>query len=207
MGYGSLQLSVGQEKKCFSLDDDPGRPGQESSSCAAGGGLLLTSLLYRRSFSSSAFERAMVIAWAPIWGISMKVLGENLFLFRFEHKIDLNNVLRDGPWRFNHFLLVMKEVTDDTTLVCEILTSIPFWIQVYDVPVLRQTEHVARFVGSLLRSIMAVDFDPGRNRYPYLRIRVEMDIRGALPKSSTLVMNAADKTVKFKYERLFSFCF
>lgn len=100
----------------------------------------------------------------------------------------------------------MKEVTDDTSLV-HILTSIPFQIQVYDVPVLRKTEHVARFVGNLLGTVMAVDFVPGRNQYSYLRVRFGVDIRGALPKSTTLVINAAGKTVKFKYERMFSFCF
>lgn len=41
----------------------------------------------------------------------------------------------------------------------------------------------------------------------YLRVRFGVDIRGALPKSTTLVINAAGKTVKFKYERMFSFCF
>lgn len=55
----------------------------------ANGGLLLTSLLYRRAFAASAFERAMLSASAPIWGVSMTKLDENLFIFRFDHMIDL----------------------------------------------------------------------------------------------------------------------
>lgn len=137
----------------------------------------------------------------------MTVLEESMFLFRFDLRIDLNKVLRDGPWRFHQFLLVMKEVFDDTPLVRDILTTIPFWVQIHDVSILPQTANVARSVGGLLGTVLLVDFGLGRNHYPYLRARLEMDIRGSLPKGTTLILNSADKSVKFKYKWLFSFCF
>lgn len=79
-------------------------------------GTRLAALLYRRRFSVASLERALLTAWAPIWNVSMTTLEENLFLFRFEHQVDLNKVLRDGPWRFNQFLLVMSEVAEDSLL-------------------------------------------------------------------------------------------
>lgn len=103
--------------------------------------------------------------------------------------------------------MVMREVSDDSPLNRTLLTSVMFWVQVYDVPVLRQTEYVSRFMGNLLSTVVSVDLGPGRNRYSYLRIMVEVDIRGALPKGTTLVLNRKDMPVKFKYERLFAFCF
>lgn len=67
----------------------------------------------------------------------MTVLEENPFLFHFEHHVDYNKVLRDRPWRFNQFMLVMKEVYKDTPLDRSVLTSIPFWVQIHNVPVLK----------------------------------------------------------------------
>lgn len=38
-------------------------------------------------------------------------------------------------------------------------------------------------------------------------MRVEMDIRGSLPKETTIVYNGEDVKIEFKYERLFLFLF
>lgn len=200
-------ISRGLEGGRFELEDGLGESDPGVSTLPSKGGLLLASLLCRRAYSAVAFERAMLSAWAPLWGVSMTKLEENLFLFRFDHKIDLNKVLREGPWRFNQFLVVMTEVIDDSPVNRTLLTSVTLWVQTYGIPVLRQTEQVARFVGSLLGKAISVDLGPGGNRYPYLLIRVEVDIRGALPKGTTLVLNRQDVPVKFRYERLFEFCY
>lgn len=65
---------------------------------------------------------------------------------------------------------------------------------------------MARSTRELLGTVLQVDFGQGRNKYPYLRVRVDMDIRGPLPKETTLVCNGEEKKVDFKFERLFQFC-
>lgn len=60
---------------------------------------------------------------------------------------------------------------------------------------------MARSIVELLGTVLQVD-----NKYPYLRVRVDMDIKGPLPKETTLVYNGEDKKVQFKFERLFQFC-
>lgn len=104
----------------------------------------------------------MLAAWSPIWHVAMTTLEDNLFLFSFEHRVDQSKVIREGPWRFNQFMLVMKEVYKDTPMSRSILTSIPFWIQIHNVPVLRRTERTARSLGGLLGTVLDVDIKQGR---------------------------------------------
>lgn len=116
-------------------------------------------------------------------------------------------MLRDGPWRFNQYLIVMKEVSENSPMDRASLSSIPLWVQIYGIPILKQTEQVARYVGGLLGKVISIDLAQGRNRYPYLRVRVDMDIRRPLSKGTTLVCSGTDKKIEFRYERLFLFCF
>lgn len=83
-----LTISTGIEKACLALVVPD--PGIGPNARPSAGGLLL----------------------APIWGVFMNVIEVNMFLFRFEHQIDLIKVLRDGLWRFNQFLLIAREVFD-----------------------------------------------------------------------------------------------
>lgn len=187
-GCEGLSLSVSLERSQFSLDDLIGKFGPGSSLKSFQGGFLLATLLYRMKVTVSAFEKAMLSAWATIWGVTMIVLEDNLFLFHFEHRIDLNKVLREGSWRFNQFLLVMKEVAGRSPLNREILSSIQFWVQIYRIPVLQQSEFVDRPVRGLLGPIIVVDFGAGRNRFPFLRVCVDVDVQGHLPKGPVMAL-------------------
>lgn len=97
----------------------------------------------------------------------------------------------------------MKEVYKDTPLNRSVLTSIPFWVQIHNVSVLKRTEQIARSFGGLLGTVLGIDHPKGRHGYPFLRVRVEMDIRGSLPKKTTLVYMGEDVKIEFKYESLF----
>lgn len=65
----------------------------------------------------------------------MTVVEENLLLFTFDYRPDINKVLRDGLWRLNDHPLAIIEakpglkVKDDLNLV-------PYWVQIYNVTLL-----------------------------------------------------------------------
>lgn len=119
-----LSLSQSLKNNRFSLDDEPADP--TSPGQALVGRTLITTLLYRGRVIPTQLEKTLMAARSPIWSVTMTVLEENLFLFRFEHRVNYNKVLRDRPWQFNQFLLVMKEVYKDTLLNRSVQTSILF---------------------------------------------------------------------------------
>lgn len=68
-------------------------------------------------------------------------------------------------------------------------------------------EMIAGSIGSLLGSVLKIDFTQGGNCYSYLHVRIDMDIRGSMPRETTLVCGEEDKKIEFRYERLFLLCF
>ncbi|KAM7501804.1 hypothetical protein LguiB_000708 [Lonicera macranthoides] len=53
-----------------------------------------------KSINFEAMQQMMASVWQPIMGMWAKDLDSNLFLFQFNHEMDLERVVRDGPWTF-----------------------------------------------------------------------------------------------------------
>ena len=44
----------------------------------------------------------------PVCGISIKGIGEDRYLFRFYHELDLQRILDNGPWSYEQNPLVLS---------------------------------------------------------------------------------------------------
>lgn len=90
------------------------------------GGYLVGSLLQKRRFSASSMERLMIEKlWNPLFEVQMQEVERNLFLFGFEHQMDLKKVVREGPWRFNKHFLILQEIDSPSQAVRDKLKKIP----------------------------------------------------------------------------------
>lgn len=133
----------------------------------------------------------------------------NLFLFKFFHELDLQRVLDDGPWTFNNQALVVKKLEIGEQLTAIKLNDLYIWVQVYDLPIGFNSEFihqsVGNFVGKFLRSDPKNFHGVWRN---YIRIKVAVNVNKPL-KSQMRIKKAGGEWmwIKFKYERLPSFCF
>lgn len=132
-----------------------------------------------------------------------------MYLFRFTNRFDINKVLRCGPWRFNEYFLATKEVSPRSIVPKSELHMVDFWLQVYGIPVFRQTEEMVRYVGSHLSEV--VDAEPHLHRQDgvgqlFMRVRVVLDVNNKLPRGTTLKMGNPNPLLYFKCERLFNFC-
>lgn len=52
-------------------------------------------------------------AWKTKHGFEVRDIAKNLFTFRFFAEKDLQSILQQGPWNFNHSLIILKELRPD----------------------------------------------------------------------------------------------
>jgi len=103
--------------------------------------------------------------------------------------------------------LVLKEVEDETSIDRNLLTKIPFWVQVYGIPVTRMNDRVAHSIGNLFGDVLEFDTEVNNRSNGCLRIRVAINAYEPIPRGTKLTMGGKTIDIKFKYERLPNFCY
>lgn len=53
----------------------------------------------------------MADIWRPGKGVTIKDLEQERFWFQFHHQLDLDRIIKGGPWSFDNYMLVLKGVT------------------------------------------------------------------------------------------------
>ncbi|CAH9148570.1 unnamed protein product [Cuscuta epithymum] len=150
----------------------------------------------------------MASRWRPGRGMTIKEIGEKKYLVNFNHVLDMNRVLEDGPWLFERDLILMKAIQLDDIPESMNLFEASFWVQVHNAPIkfrnLGSAKKIGNFLGSFIKFEMS-HYDG--NQGSYLRIKVCLDVRRPLKKGTTLIKDGVQHWVDFKYEKLPSFCF
>jgi hypothetical protein len=73
----------------------------------------------------------MAGVWIPVRGVTIRSeLCQRRFLFQFFHHLDLQKVLKGGPWFFNKHMLILGAVEEGEGPEQMPLNTIPFWVQV-----------------------------------------------------------------------------
>lgn len=88
------------------------------------------------SFNSKSLVSTMIGAWNLRNPIETQELNENLFLFRFITKRDIENLLRNGPLSFDRNLLVLDRVSGEEQPSDLKMHYGEFWVRVYELPLM-----------------------------------------------------------------------
>ncbi|GAU45339.1 hypothetical protein TSUD_84560 [Trifolium subterraneum] len=144
------------------------------------------------------------------WCLAGRILARpGLFLFRFNHQLDMEEVLKKGPWTFDNQLLILERMLIGVQIENIPLYHADFWVQVHDLPTGLMKEKVGSTLGNYIGSL--VEYDKNNNSSfwrQYMRLRVKLDVRLPLKKDTRVKdRNGNWCPVKFKYERLGIFCF
>ncbi|KAJ8431597.1 hypothetical protein Cgig2_025639 [Carnegiea gigantea] len=150
-------------------------------------------------------KQTTAAAWRPPRGVFIREIGENLFLFRFYHEMDVRRVLDGGPWSFDQCLLVLQECRGGDQPSHMVLDTVSFWVQVYDLAFNSRDEEVVRLVAGKIGKVVEVD----REDYGmYIRVRVELNVN--MPWKRGMKLREEDGGwiwIRFKCERLPTFCY
>jgi hypothetical protein len=105
-------------------------------------------------------NKVMVIttkAWVPTEGMSVKVVGENLFLFVFNAEADKKRVECQAPWNIDGYHLILKKPTKNQ-LPREInFSTTNFWVQAHNLPLEYISKENAIIIGNSMGKFMEAD--------------------------------------------------
>ena len=164
--------------------------------------------LTKRPLSIEAIANTFTPLWRTKSGFKIKNLGNHLILFSFDNIGDVQKILKLEPWSFDKHLMVLTQYEKDTSLNPLDLTQVPFWVQVYDIPVRFRNREVAEQIcepiGAIIHPPDAHDSDGGS----FIRVRVLVDISLPICRGRLITLeNGKEHWVSFKYERLPNLCY
>ncbi|XP_057810308.1 uncharacterized protein LOC131024788 [Salvia miltiorrhiza] len=147
--------------------------------------------------------------WRPGKGVFMKDIGDGRFIFQFFHELDLQRILDNGPWSYGNFPLILHKLKKGDLPSKVPLDTLPFWIQIHDLPAGFLTEKVGRLLGNFIGNFLEYDSTNSSGVWrQYMRIRVGINVTEPLKRFKRLKnTDGTSFQVSFKYERLNIFCF
>jgi 14-3-3 protein epsilon len=170
---------------------------------------LVGRFLTNRPIRTSIMMSKMGDIWQPGKGMDIEEAQPGLFIFRFFHQLDVQHVLKQGPWSFDNHNLVLNVLPDDVEPQDVPLMKVPFWIQLHGPPSGFMSQTVGKKVGDYIGEFLEYDEKNDSLTWrKYMHIRVLVDVRLPLKRSKKITKQGGDcKLVHFKYERLWTFCY
>lgn len=107
-------------------------------------------LLIEKEIKFLAMKNVLASVWRPVKGVWIKELEHNLFIFQFFHELDLDRMIRNGPWTFEQNLLVFDRLETGMNPHQVPLFEVDFWVQVYDLLVGYMSEKVGKDIDNFL---------------------------------------------------------
>lgn len=108
-------------------------------------------------FNTRAFTSTMIGVWKLKNPVKVQELSNNLFLFPFATKRDLEGVLKNGPWSFDRNILVLARVSREEQPSGLDMHYGSFWIRVYELPLMLRSEAMAKKLGGILGEFEEMD--------------------------------------------------
>ncbi|KAJ4970775.1 hypothetical protein NE237_003874 [Protea cynaroides] len=78
-----------------------------------------------------AVAEALPSAWNTIHGVEVKTIDKTTYIFRFNHSLDLLNVLKESPWSVAGNLIILQRWTKDQNWN---FSSFQIWVQIHGLP-------------------------------------------------------------------------
>lgn len=102
----------------------------------------------KRVLNTNAIARNFWQLWHSRNGFKIKDLGNHVVLFIFDNKLNTDRVLVSQPSSFDKFLVAIQ-LYEKSTHACDLVFDmVPFWVQVYDIPIRFMNKAVAEGICS-----------------------------------------------------------
>ncbi|GAV92806.1 DUF4283 domain-containing protein/zf-CCHC_4 domain-containing protein [Cephalotus follicularis] len=134
--------------------------------------------------------------WGQVGSFSIHVVGNGVFLVKFENGQARDWVLDNGPWDVWGYHLAIRPWSQGISLSLGECKSMPVWVILKGVPVQYWNKMGLSYIASVLGKPLHMDAST-TNRYAliYARVCVDMDATSTFPESITLEMEDGRTTI------------
>ena len=145
------------------------------------------------------------------WRVYDRVRGIALFLdrfqFVFQREEDLQTVLKDRPWSYNHWAMVIDRWTPNPPE--DFLQHMELWIRIRHIPVNLFTTDTMYALAKEVGKVEVIAYDPKVSQTKdYIRAKVLLNVDNPAKASRKLtVSKESTVTIEFKYEKIHKRCF
>lgn len=148
----------------------------------------------------------MPTAWRVYGRVRGIALSRDRFQFVFQREEDLVTVLKDRPWSYNHWTMVLECWTANPP--ASFLQSMLIWIRMRHIPVNFFTVETMHKLASEVGKVVEVAYDPKvSHNKDYIRALVLFDTNNPAKASRKLTVKGGTVTIEFDYERIHKRCF
>ncbi|XP_031101918.1 uncharacterized protein LOC116005821 [Ipomoea triloba] len=209
MDVGALELSCA----VLSLDEEDAGGLDAPITDQASGSVIYFELVGRfltqRAIKFEHMQQVMASVWQPVMGVRIVSLEDNLFVFQFPHRRDMQRVIDEGPWSFENNTLVCKLVPPSVRPEAVVLDSIDYWVQIHDLPTMFTSAEFIEQIGNYVGVFKFADPNNfGGTWRSFIRVRISLHLSEPLKRRMKLRMrDGTFQWILFKYERLTTFCF
>ncbi|XP_040990949.1 uncharacterized protein LOC121238174 [Juglans microcarpa x Juglans regia] len=161
-----------------------------------------------KKINKEAFKNTMLKVWKACAGTKIIEVGDNLYVFEFQTKGDLNRIWGGQPWLFDTNLVCLKNF-DGVTPPSELnFNSTTMWVQLHNLPLGYMNKEIGGRIGSTIGRVIEVEADFDGNCWgKWIRVQIEMDLMKPLIRGKFVELLGQKSFIQFKYERLPRFCF
>ncbi|KEH17512.1 uncharacterized protein [Medicago truncatula] len=145
--------------------------------------LLVGRFLTNRPIRSYMMMEKIKTFWNPVREMRIEEIEPGLYSFQFTHHLDMQRILKKGPWYFDNHLLMLNVVPANGNPNQVALQFVPFWIQVHDLPTGFMSEKVGKDIANHIGEFLEYDAKNNSNfLHTYMRIRVLLDVTKPLKR-------------------------
>ena len=137
--------------------------------------ILAAKFLTKRVINVEAVARNFSLLWRTKNGFKVKDQGNHIVLFIFENKLDYEKNFSAQPWSFDKFLVVFQRYYNNILVRDLDFERVPFWVQVYDIPINFMNKMVAEGLCSGIGEVCSSNFSVMEGG-DHVHVRVILDI-------------------------------
>ncbi|XP_033133384.1 uncharacterized protein At4g02000-like [Brassica rapa] len=168
---------------------------------------LLGRLLNPDCQSMTRMIEYMPTAWRVYDRVRAIALSQDRFQFIFQREEDLETVLKDRPWSYNHWAMALERWTANPPE--GFLNSMDLWIRIRNIPVNYFTIDTMFALASEVGKVEEIAYDPKiSHTKEYIRAKICFDV--AKPAKASRKLNIPGKEpalIEFEYEKVHKRCF
>lgn len=150
----------------------------------------------------------MPTAWRVYGRVRGIALSRDRFQFIFQREEDLQTVLKDRPWSYNHWALALERWTEDPPI--DFLRYMKVWIRIRHIPMKFFTTDTMFRLASEVGKVEEIAYDPKvSHTKDYIRALITFDTEKPAKASRKLMVknDGTMVTIEFEYERIHKRCF